>query len=265
MASVFPRWSNTAFRLAIAAVFLGGAAAVSAPMIYVRTDWNTGQNLPVQQPVQFDHRHHVQDDAIECRFCHYTVERTATAGMPSTAVCMGCHSQIWNQSLKLELVRNSYFSDTPIVWNRVNDVPDFVYFNHAIHVNKGVGCVTCHGRVDQMPEVRQVTPMTMGWCLEVPQGAGAPPPPALRDHGHGLGPRPRRGADRPADRAAARRAAPRPLLGLPQVSARGRERSDAQGIIEERPGHRRERERTRGHGRPAAERRQGGGADPTMT
>ncbi|WP_437790158.1 cytochrome c3 family protein [Sorangium sp. So ce693] len=166
MASVFPRWSNTAFRLAIAAVLLGGAAAVAAPMIYVRSDWNTGRHLPVQQPVQFDHRHHVQDDAIECRFCHYTVGRAATAGMPATADCMGCHSQIWNQSPKLELVRNSYFSGTPIVWNRVNDVPDFVYFNHAIHVNKGVGCVTCHGRVDQMPEVRQATPMTMGWCLE---------------------------------------------------------------------------------------------------
>ncbi|WP_437594849.1 cytochrome c3 family protein [Sorangium sp. So ce1000] len=165
MASVFPRWSNTAFRLAIAAVILGGAAAVSAPMIYVRTAWNTGQNMPVQQPVQFDHRHHVQDDAIDCRFCHYTVGRSGTAGLPSTADCMGCHSQIWNQSPKLELVRSSYFSDTPIVWQRVNDVPDFVYFNHAIHVNKGVGCVTCHGRVDQMPEVRQATPMTMGWCL----------------------------------------------------------------------------------------------------
>ncbi|WP_437805527.1 cytochrome c3 family protein [Sorangium sp. So ce1078] len=166
MASVFPRWSNTAFRLAIAAVLLGGAAAVAAPMIYVRTDWNTGQNLPVQQPVQFDHRHHVQDDAIDCRFCHYTVERAGTAGMPSTALCMGCHSQIWNQSPKLELVRSSYFSDTPIPWNRVNDIPDFVYFNHAIHVNKGVGCVTCHGRVDQMPDVYKVSPMTMGWCLD---------------------------------------------------------------------------------------------------
>src|SRR5699024_4392315 len=96
MASVFPRWSNTAFRLAIAAVFLGGAAAVAAPMIYVRSDWNTGKNVPVQQPVQFDHRHHVQDDAIDCRFCHSTVERAGNAGMPSTALCMGCHSQIWN-------------------------------------------------------------------------------------------------------------------------------------------------------------------------
>lgn len=166
MASVFPRWSNTALRIAIAAVFLGGAAAVAAPMIYVRSDWNTGQNLPVQQPVQFDHRHHVQDDAIDCRFCHYTVERAGNAGMPSTALCMGCHSQIWNQSPKLQLVRSSYFSDTPIPWSRVNDIPDFVYFNHAIHVNKGVGCVTCHGRVDQMPDVHKVSPMSMAWCLD---------------------------------------------------------------------------------------------------
>lgn len=166
MASVFPRWSNTAIRLGIALVLLGIVAAIAAPMIYVRTDWNTGQGMPIDQPVQFDHRHHVQDDAIECRFCHYTVERTATAGMPSTALCMGCHNQIWNESPKLERVITSYFANMPIRWNRVNDVPDFVYFNHAIHVNKGVGCVSCHGRVDRMAHVWQATPLTMQWCLE---------------------------------------------------------------------------------------------------
>ncbi|AUX23724.1 cytochrome C [Sorangium cellulosum] len=166
MASVFPRWSNTAFRVALAILVLGVVTAIAAPMIYVRTEWNTRQNLPIEQPVQFDHRHHVQDDAIACRFCHHTVERAGPAGMPDTALCMGCHSQIWNQSPKLQLVRASYFSDTPIVWNRVYNVPDFVYFSHAAHVNKGVGCVTCHGRVDRMPDVHQVTPLTMGWCID---------------------------------------------------------------------------------------------------
>jgi hypothetical protein len=166
MAAVFPRWSNTGCAVAIAAAILGGVAAVAAPMIYVRTDWNTSQTLTRIQPVEFDHRHHVQDDAIDCRFCHNTVDRSATAGMPSTAKCMGCHSQIWNDSPKLELVRASYFSGLPIRWRRVHNVPDFAYFNHASHVTKGVGCVTCHGRVDQMASVVQVVPLTMQWCLE---------------------------------------------------------------------------------------------------
>jgi Cytochrome c7 and related cytochrome c/Class III cytochrome C family len=169
MASVFPRWSNTAFRIAIAAVLLGVGAAIAAPMLGVRSEWNTQQNQPVEQPVQFDHRHHVQDDAIDCRFCHYTVDDAGNAGMPSTALCMGCHSQIWNQSPKLELVRTSYFTNTSIRWNRVHDLPDFVYFNHAAHVNKGVGCTTCHGRVDQMPLVMKVTSLQMSWCLDCHQ------------------------------------------------------------------------------------------------
>lgn len=166
MAFVFPPWSNTAIQIAIAAGVVGVVAVVAAPMLYVRSPWNTGQGQAVEQPVQFDHRHHVQDDAIECRFCHDTVERTGPAGMPSTDLCMGCHSQIWNESPKLELVRTSYFTGSPIRWNRVYQVPDFVYFNHAIHVNKGVGCASCHGRVDQMPEVIQVPTLQMAWCLD---------------------------------------------------------------------------------------------------
>ena len=166
MAAVFPPWSNTAIRIGIAAIFLGGAGAIAAPMIYVRTTWNTGEEDPVVQPVQFDHRHHFKDDAMDCRYCHNMVERSHTAGMPSTGKCMGCHSQVWNDSPLLEIVRNSYYSELPIRWRRVHNVPDFVYFNHAIHVNKGVGCVTCHGRVDQMPAVYQVAPLTMQWCLD---------------------------------------------------------------------------------------------------
>ena len=166
MAALFPPWSDSLFRLALggAAAALGGA--LLALMVYVRSPWKRHQDAPVPQPVQFDHRHHVQDDGIDCVYCHSTVTSSPTAGMPSTGKCMGCHSQIWNQSILLEPVRRSWFSGTPIPWNRVTSIPDFVYFNHAIHVNKGVGCVTCHGRVDQMPAVHKVAPMTMGWCLE---------------------------------------------------------------------------------------------------
>lgn len=165
MAALFPRWSNTAVRALVIATLGGGAAAVVAPMIWVRTPWVRHQYEPIDQPLQFDHRHHAQDDGIQCVYCHTSVFRAANAGIPSTDKCMGCHAQIWSQSPNLEPVRRAYFSGMPIPWNKVHDIPDFVYFNHAIHVNKGVGCSTCHGRVDGMPEVFQVAPLTMGWCL----------------------------------------------------------------------------------------------------
>lgn len=166
MAAVFPPWSNTALRIALAALGLGAVAAVVAPMIFVRSSWRRGDHDVIDQPVEFDHRHHTQDDAISCLYCHTTADREASAGIPSTDTCMGCHSQIWSDSPLLEVVRRSYFSNRPIPWNRVHKVPDFVYFNHAIHTNKGVGCVSCHGRVDQMPGVYQVASLTMSWCLE---------------------------------------------------------------------------------------------------
>jgi hypothetical protein len=134
-------------------------------MVWARVPAGTGQLEPLIQPVQFDHRHHVVDDGIDCRYCHTSVDRAASAGIPSTALCMNCHAQVWNQSPRLEPVRESYFTGQPIPWIRVHRLPDFVYFNHAIHVNKGVGCETCHGRVDQMPAIEQVAPLTMSWCL----------------------------------------------------------------------------------------------------
>jgi hypothetical protein len=165
MPALFRPSSNTTMRVALAVIGVAIIGLVAAPMIYVRTPDGTGQYDAVDQPVQFDHRHHVQDDGIDCRYCHNTVDHAATAGIPSTDVCMGCHSQIWNQSEMLEPVRRSFFSDRPIPWNRVHQLPAFVYFNHSIHVNKGFGCVTCHGRVDQMATVYQEQPLTMGWCL----------------------------------------------------------------------------------------------------
>jgi hypothetical protein len=166
MASVFPPWSNTAFRVAIAAAGIGGLALVAAPMIYSRSPWARGQFFVEDQPLEFDHRHHVRDVGIDCEYCHNTARRAATAGVPSTEKCMGCHDQIWNRSPMLDVVKRSYFSGLPIPWNRVHDIPGFVYFNHAIHVNKGFGCASCHGRVDRMPAVYQVATLTMGFCLD---------------------------------------------------------------------------------------------------
>jgi hypothetical protein len=166
MSALFPPASNTIFRVVALVLIATPVGALAGLLIYVTTPFFTGQNDPVEQLVQFDHRHHVSDDGIDCRYCHTTVERSATAGIPPTSLCLNCHAQIWNKSPLLDEVRGRYFSDRPLPWNRVHQLPDFVYFNHAIHVNKGVGCATCHGRVDQMAAIEQVAPLTMGWCLD---------------------------------------------------------------------------------------------------
>lgn len=166
MSALFPAWSNTVLRLVLVLGVLSVLALLTLLCVYVRTPWNTGQFAPVEQPVQFDHRHHVVDDAISCLYCHSGAETTALAGVPEAELCMGCHSQIWKSSPLLESVRRSYFSGKSIRWQRVNDVPDFVYFNHAVHVQRGVGCVSCHGRVDRMPRVYQEQPLTMRFCLD---------------------------------------------------------------------------------------------------
>jgi hypothetical protein len=118
------------------------------------------------QPVPFSHQHHVGGMGLDCRYCHTSVERSAVAGIPPTKTCMNCHAQIWNDSPTLEPVRESFRSDRSIAWTRVHDLPDFVYFNHSAHVNKGVGCSSCHGRVDRMPLVHQEKSLQMEWCLE---------------------------------------------------------------------------------------------------
>ena len=165
MPALFPKWSDTALRIGGAALACGVLGLAVGPMIYMRTPYVTGQYFAADQPVQFDHRHHVQDDGIDCRYCHDTVEKGPLAGVPSTELCMGCHSQVWNDSPMLEPLRRSYYSGRPIPWNRVHQLPDFVYFNHSIHLSKGVGCVSCHGRVDRMALAFQEAPLTMGWCL----------------------------------------------------------------------------------------------------
>jgi hypothetical protein len=166
MKPLFPQWTNTAARLLIG-LALGSAVAIPVLLIvWVRTPYVTGQFDPLDQPLQFDHRHHVRDDGIDCEYCHFSATRSPFAGVPPTALCMNCHSQVWNDSPLLEPVRRSYFSGNAIRWQRVNRLPDFAFFNHAIHVNRGVGCVSCHGRVDQMASVYATEPLTMSWCLD---------------------------------------------------------------------------------------------------
>ena len=166
MDALFPEWSNTAIRVALLGLLGMLVAVPTGLMVYMRTPFGQDREYAVDQPVEFDHRHHVRDDGIECRFCHASVERSATAGIPSTAVCMGCHAQVWNDSPMLEPVRRAWFSGAPIPWNRVHDLPDFVYFDHSVHVTRGIGCESCHGRVDLMARMRQDQPLTMRWCLD---------------------------------------------------------------------------------------------------
>lgn len=136
---------------------------------WVRADWSpwsTREDVVIQQPIPFSHEHHVSGLGIDCRYCHSTVEEASSAGMPSTHTCMSCHSQVWTEAPVLEPVRRSYRTGQPIRWVRVYDLPDYVYFDHSIHVSKGVGCETCHGRVDQMPLMRKESTLFMEWCLD---------------------------------------------------------------------------------------------------
>ena len=166
MSQIFHRTTNIYSRLSILAVlaFLGFLGLVVA-MLHL-SGYNTGQDVFVEQPVQFSHAHHVGGMGIDCRYCHTTVETSAFANIPPTKTCMNCHSQIWTTAPILEPVRASFRDNTPLQWTRVHDLPDFVYFNHSIHVAKGVGCATCHGRVDTMPLMYQKSPLTMSWCLD---------------------------------------------------------------------------------------------------
>jgi hypothetical protein len=166
MAALFTKRSNMRLRLALGGALLLGLGTPSFLMAWVRSPQVTGQHQPVSQPVQFDHRHHVLDAGVDCLYCHSTAERSRNAGVPATRVCMGCHAQVWNDSALLEPVQRSWFDDRPIAWNRVHQLPGFVYFDHSIHLHKGVGCVECHGRVDLMAQVEQVAPLTMQWCLD---------------------------------------------------------------------------------------------------
>jgi len=165
MAQIFHPSTNTISKVSIfGAVFVVGAILYVYGVV-IRSPWVTQVNVVREQPVQFSHEHHVRGLGIDCRYCHTSVESSAFAGIPPTETCMTCHSQIWNDSPMLAPVRASFADDKPIHWTRVHDVPDFVYFHHGIHVQKGIGCSTCHGRVDLMPLTWRTAPLTMEWCL----------------------------------------------------------------------------------------------------
>ncbi len=166
MAQIFHPSTNTISKLTIfGAVFLiGGLLWLLAELN--RSDYVTQANVVRPQPVPFSHKHHVSGLGIDCRYCHTAVEQSAFAGIPSTSTCMNCHSQIWTNSPMLAPVRDSYRTGQPMRWTRVHNLAEFAYFNHSIHVNKGVGCATCHGPVDQMPLIAQEESLLMEWCLD---------------------------------------------------------------------------------------------------
>jgi hypothetical protein len=174
MAQIFSRRFTLLLRLGLLGAGLALAALAVAYRVNARSD--APQDDPIEQPVPFSHQHHVRDDGIDCRYCHVSVETSAYAGIPPLATCMTCHSQLFNDAPLLAPLRAAYAGGAPLVWNRVHDLPDFVYFDHGIHVAKGIGCSTCHGRVDRMPLVRRVASLDMQWCL----GCHRDPEPYLR-------------------------------------------------------------------------------------
>ena len=166
MSQIFSRSANTISRVSI-----GGAVLLIGLLLGLvyelgTSPWVTRQNVAREQPIQFSHERHVAGNGIDCRYCHTSVEESRFAGIPPTKTCMNCHSQVFSNSPFLEPVRASFNSNKPLRWTRVHDLPDFVYFDHSIHVNKGVGCTSCHGPVDKMPLMYQSSTLQMAWCLD---------------------------------------------------------------------------------------------------
>jgi len=166
MPQIFHRSFNTISRLTIFGALFVVAGLFWAGNIYVRSDYVTGVGEAREQPVPFSHQHHVAGLGIDCRYCHTTVETSGFAGIPPTRTCMNCHQQIWAKSPMLEVVRESWRTEQSIPWRRVHNLADFVYFDHSIHVKKGMGCATCHGPVQAMPLTWQHASLHMEWCLE---------------------------------------------------------------------------------------------------
>jgi hypothetical protein len=165
MAQLFRPSSNTIAKVSIAAVVLAAGGLLAFGYIMDRGPWITSVGVAPEQPILFSHKHHVKDDGIDCRYCHTSVEDSSFAGLPPTETCMSCHSQIWSNATATQPIRDSWTSGNSIEWQRVHKLPDFVYFNHSIHINKGIGCSACHGKVDEMPWIYKVNTLNMNWCL----------------------------------------------------------------------------------------------------
>jgi len=166
MPQLFPRWANAAVRGALVGAAVVAVAVPAGLLAWVRTPNASGRRAPVPQPVPFAHVLHAGAFHIDCRYCHASVERASYAGMPPSSACVPCHDGQWLRSNVMALVMRSVATGRPIAWRRVNALPDFVFFNHAIHVKKGVGCETCHGRVDRMNVVYQTESLSMAWCVD---------------------------------------------------------------------------------------------------
>lgn len=170
MAQVFSRHDVLWLKLFLLALLALAAAGVGV-VTWSMQPQDVG-GAAVLQPVPFSHKHHVADDGIDCRFCHTSVDKGRVAGLPATEVCMTCHSQLFKDAPLLQPVRDSWASGRPMAWARVHDLPDFAYFDHSIHVNKGVACMECHGRVDQMPLTWRNASLEMQWCLDCHRNPG---------------------------------------------------------------------------------------------
>ena len=173
MAQIFPRWTNEIPKVAPPVLTVVGAFAIFVVWFWFSPKHTDVGYQPIQ-PVPYSHKLHAGDMGMDCRYCHYNVERSAHAGVPPTQVCLNCHRQVRTESSKLQPVRDalaedgkSLLADAPsIPWRRIHKIPDYAYFDHSAHVTVGVGCQSCHGRIDQMVVVRQVEPLSMGWCLD---------------------------------------------------------------------------------------------------
>jgi Cytochrome c7 and related cytochrome c len=160
---VFSRRLQLGIQLAVLLLFLSVPALVAFGVWREQAYQRLGE--PVAQPIPFSHKHHVGDDGIDCRYCHTTVETSRHAGLPGTSICLTCHSQLFKDAPLLQPLWESARTGIPIPWQRVHDLPDFVFFDHSVHVAKGVACFECHGRIDQMPLTWRAQPMQMQWCL----------------------------------------------------------------------------------------------------
>ncbi len=165
MSQVFKPSANLLARVGIGGSVFSAFAALIGGWLLQRGPYYTREGQTIEQPVPFSHQHHVGGLGISCVYCHNSVEKTRYAGMPPTQVCMSCHSQIWTEAEALKPVRESWTRGTPIAWNGIYNLPDYVYFNHSVHVAKGVGCSTCHGQMAEMPLTYKAASLTMGWCL----------------------------------------------------------------------------------------------------
>lgn len=176
MAQIFTASADTRLRAILLGILIAFVCLVTFIGGYAESSYGTLIGWVQDQPVPFSHQHHVAGLGIDCRYCHTTVETSARAGLPATHICMSCHSQIWTGAAMLAPVRESLADNKPLEWNRVARVPDYAYFNHSIHVTKGVPCVSCHGRVDQMPLLTRAKPFQMQFCLDCHRD----PAPSLR-------------------------------------------------------------------------------------